>query len=517
MIEVLFSTIVIFVLFLIVFIFIPNFKVFKILVLSFQLFLSFILLINSSYKNLSLYKGSRIQNIQTTDFYPIASLYKTYYENGTLEKIGFKRMNSNKFSIMKTNEYATQCLENYFIRANESCPITDIKLEKTKSNEYQNYIQISDKEYLYFTRENKLGRLYKSFDYSDFREKKENTYVIDKVGVRKELNKLNNPVLEFKYHIQFYDVLCSLLIFISIYYSYFESNNELKFDWFRSFNLFQQFIILILYIIRFSKFLEMKKFLFENKDIYKNESYFPNKIFNTDNFPLAISINIFIFNIFYIFFNKESERDDYYLPKEKLIIFSLIPFQIAFVIFGLLDLKNNLTISKVFDNLIYNWNMNPIKYISLSQINESKNNFQLRKDILELERMENFDYINIFSNNNSKLCGKDNLGNNLYFPKEVECPINKIIISEFNNDLQNYTKLKLNSGKYLYFTNQFFDGKIVSDLRISTDSELPSKPGGGFYHNFFTFPFYEEIDFDKKDIPSFSRSFIKLDTIFISK
>ena len=56
--------------------------------------------------------------------------------------------------------------------------------------------------------------------------------------------------------------------------------------------------------------------------------------------------------------------------------------------------------------------------------------------------------------------------------------------------------MKLNNGKYLYFTNQFFEGKIVNDLRINTDSEISLKADGGFYPNFNTFPFYEEIDFD---------------------
>ena len=59
--------------------------------------------------------------------------------------------------------------------------------------------------------------------------------------------------------------------------------------------------------------------------------------------------------------------------------------------------------------------------------------------------------------------------------------------------------MKLNSGKYLYFTNQFFEGKIVNDLRINSDSEISLKADRGFYPNFITFPFYEEIDSDKNN------------------
>ena len=66
---------------------------------------------------------------------------------------------------------------------------------------------------------------------------------------------------------------------------------------------------MIFYSIRFSKFIKVKDFLFDNEDIYDNddESYFPNSYFNIDSFPLAISINIFIFEIIYtIFPNKKS-------------------------------------------------------------------------------------------------------------------------------------------------------------------------------------------------------------------
>ena len=68
----------------------------------------------------------------------------------------------------------------FFIQANEPCPITDIKLEEEKKseNEYKNYsyIQISDNEYLYYTNDNKLGKLYKSFNYSEFKENKEDVF-----------------------------------------------------------------------------------------------------------------------------------------------------------------------------------------------------------------------------------------------------------------------------------------------------------------------------------------------------
>ena len=58
----------------------------------------------------------------------------------------------------------------------ESCPITDIKVEKTKSDIYKNYIQLNDNEYIYYTNENKLGKLYKSFNLSNFKGNKEDVF-----------------------------------------------------------------------------------------------------------------------------------------------------------------------------------------------------------------------------------------------------------------------------------------------------------------------------------------------------
>ena len=45
-----------------------------------------------------------------------------------------------------------------------------------------------------------------------------------------------------------------------------------------------------------------------------------------------------------------------------------------------------------------------------------------------------YNYYDISTNNNDnlKICGKDSQDNDLYFPKDVECPINDIFISKYN-------------------------------------------------------------------------------------
>ena len=167
----------------------PNFKYMKSLIVTFQLIISFILLSKNFYKKHSLYNSPKFEYIQDINFYPIKSIYKTFDENGDFNNIGFDTMNINKFSLIKTQKYSTQCLDHYFIQANENCPITDIKLEEEKKSgeEYKNYsyIEISDNEYLYYTNDNKLGKLYKSFNYSNFKENKEDAITIEEI-VRKD-------------------------------------------------------------------------------------------------------------------------------------------------------------------------------------------------------------------------------------------------------------------------------------------------------------------------------------------
>ena len=81
---------------------------------------------------------------------------------------------------------------------------------------------------------------------------------------------------------------------------------------------------------------------------------------------------------------------------------------------------------------------------------------------------------------------KDSYGNDLYFPQDVECPINKVFFSYSGEDLEDYTKIKLNNNFYLYYTNKSITEKIIIDIRNSS--------------SFNNYPFFEEIDssFDKQ-------------------
>ena len=172
MIELLYTTLVVFAFFFPFFLMCNKFKYMSVFIIFSQLIISFILLSKNFYKKHSLYKIQKFQSIQQLNFYPIKSLYETYYENGEFDDINFDTIETNKFSLIKSDKYSKKCLEHYFIHSNEICPITEIIFEKTKSNIYHHYIQISDNEYIYYTNESKIGQLYKNFNYTEFKENK---------------------------------------------------------------------------------------------------------------------------------------------------------------------------------------------------------------------------------------------------------------------------------------------------------------------------------------------------------
>ena len=55
--------------------------------------------------------------------------------------------------------------------------------------------------------------------------------------------------------------------------------------------------------------------------------------------------------------------------------------------------------------------------------------------------------------------------------------------------------MKLKDNIFLYYTNKFIEGKIIVDLIINSDSDVPLNPEGKS-SNYYSFPFYEEIDND---------------------
>ena len=529
MIELLYTTLVLFGFIFPFFFIFKEFKPLKLGLIFFQWILSVILLSDNFYKDQSLYEDPNFERIQSTDFKPIKSLYKTFYENGSFENISFDTMYTSKFSLIKTQKYPIQCFENYYITANESCPINDIKLGNKNEKIYDRYIPINENEYIYYTKENNFGKLYKPFNYSDFKlNTNYNSFSLDGI-IRKEFNKLSNPIYDFKSYIKFCDVLCFLVILFSFFQTIFESLDIQKRDIIRLLYYCSQFIIIILHFIRYIKFIDVKNFLFDNEDIYdiEKEDYFPNKVFNIDSFLLAVSINLFIYNFLCISFPDKAScceapkccETDFDVSKEDdfgiIVAIFMASIYITFFTLSIFDILNDEKILDVYNNMIYNWNMNPIQSIKKTINNDgSESNFLWKNDSFKIERLNNFNYISIFMNKNSKICGKDNYGNNLYFPTDVDCPINEIYFSDKNEYLVGYTKIKLNDGKYLYYTNESIQEKIIVDLRISSNLKIPFNPE--YKDHLTNIPFYDEIDSIEGNPYLYSINYLGINTSSIS-
>ena len=116
--------------------------------------------------------------------------------------------------------------------------------------------------------------------------------------------------------------------------------------------------------------------------------------------------------------------------------FIFIPILITSIIFIVLDRKNDIKLKNFSKEINYNWNTNPLKSIEISQeknyefgkITISKkeiddksiiykdyiyNLYKWKNNYFKIERLNNFNYFNIYQESNGKLCGKDSYGNTL--------------------------------------------------------------------------------------------------------
>ena len=158
---------------------------------------------------------------------------------------------------------------------------------------------------------------------------------------------------------------------------------------------------------------------------------------------------------------------------------------IIYIILFILELINDSKIKKIYNNMIYNWNSNPIKsieliedkneYYELAKIKTNKNNYSFyswKNKYFRVEKLTDYDYNNIYINEKGKLCGKDSNGNNLYFPENINCPINEIYFSISDLNDPYLKQLKIDDNYYLYFTNTNIEGKILVDIRAGSSKGL---------------------------------------------
>ena len=434
-------------------------------------------------------------------------------------------------------------LEKFFLKEYYDCPITDIIILENKSYEYANYTELKiNNTYIYYTNNNKYGQLYyfsdefkhnlnltqsmndsygDIYDYKKFEEIK-----------KKEDIKLSIPIEKYNI-ITKYSSLIFLISIFSFFISYFEPPNPRKINYYTVVNIILDTINLILNIIKFILFIKIKHYYFDYIfpfDPDQLKGIF--RIFNFDSFLLSFPLLIILNRFLYIIFpnigincidciDGSKDRDHLFCSHNKKIrIFChLLYFMIPYIFYFIYDIVFDFKIKKDYNQLNYNWMTSPIKSIEVSteevykigQIFTDKNKYfyKWRNTLFKIERISNLNYYNIYNKENGKLCGRDSFGNNLFFPEEIECPINDIIISNKNNEyLEYYKNISLGNNYYLYYTNKKNSSKIIIDLKASysyNNIQLNLEETNELckilitdkcksYYNFSSIIFYREID-----------------------
>ena len=463
-----------------------------------QFILNFILFANLYYKKHIIWKDEEYAFVHKLPFSPINNI--ELLDN---EELNISSLNDYTFSTIPTRDFQKKC-RNYFYIKSDLCPISHIFTENISQN-YENYtrINISNDLYLYYTRNNDHELLYEetiSFIYnlnsSSYNFSFTNFYEEHMPTDREIFNAFNN----FKIYNQYFLFFHLSLLTFSILYLNIESCNDEKITYFKFINIIIQIIIVILSGYRYIKFKKIKNILLNN--IYENIStkndYLPEKFFNIDSIILGVAITILLIYIILLIFPKKCIIDieemgipDYnlnYLYEEEYkdlkIVYLFAPFILTSIIFITISFINDWEIRKKSNNVFYNWNTSPLRLIKLttSETYElaiihydkgpssgKQKYYGWKYNNFKIERLKNFDYNKLYQNNKGKICGKDNFGNNLYFPENIDCPINDIIVTNSNlekNISSDYNKLDLGD-IFLYYTNKNIEGQIIIDLKVS--------------------------------------------------
>lgn len=135
MIDLFMTAVGIFGIFLLPFLMIRYLKIFNLMFLFVTFILALVLLSTSeNYEELDLWENSVYNPIRKTKFLPIKRIKAFKLSDGEYDFDLIKT--DGIFSIVKNDEYSKECLENYFIRSTNECPITDLKFKKGLSQSH---------------------------------------------------------------------------------------------------------------------------------------------------------------------------------------------------------------------------------------------------------------------------------------------------------------------------------------------------------------------------------------------
>ena len=157
-----------------------------------------------------------------------------------------------------------------------------------------------------------------------------------------------------------------------------------------------------------------------------------------------------------------------------------------------------------YNEIYKNWEKIPAYSISIKNYNKNE---------LNVEKMDKkYNYKNLLKKNiedkNFLPCGTDKTNNFLYFPKDIECPINDIEYTDSpfpSKKFFHYKTIQLYPSGYLHYSNENIRGNILIDINISYYNSYEIKNINFFYYNG---EFIDDIKDGKRNLSKFIKMYI---------
>ena len=177
----------------------------------------------------------------------------------------------------------------------------------------------------------------------------------------------------------------------------------------------------------------------------------------------VISLYLFTFTSINLF------KEEYYDPPYNYLTKNWLNSPIKEI--DILDNSDNLNINE-YDN------QQILMYYNSDSLQKDLNIFQGKYFSIKLYSQYKYcNFVGFFhKKSDCNICGKDTQGNDLYFPKDIPCPLNLIFFSK-NTTACNSLNIKCRYQKikndlYLVTSNEYKNGEIITQLRINSENKI---------------------------------------------
>ena len=442
-------------------------------------------------------------------------------------KIYIKRMDE-KYNLLylnsrtKNQNYEKKCGNNIYFKEIEECPINYVNLSKEyEPNEKYITLNISDSVFFEFSNDYINNKIIVDIYYN----KSSNNLKIENYYSDCEFStKDGQMVISINSRLK-YNNIAILIIFIFyialIIVVIFNKNIHVFYVCYFILIIFSITLIILcsLGIVWRKEVNSLLPYLgCSDYDISK-------RIFNIEK--TIISFIIFFSVIIFIFLPLTIElKND--IRCGMLFLFFLIIILLSPIIGFIITILKTFFNTTYFKNLKLNYQMSPITDIQISNYSNIINNkdssyfnpklpyrlnykYNYEKSdfndyltkwkgysfyVTRMNKKYTYPYIYKYKSKYKKLCGLDSMNHSLYFPENVECPINYIEFNESSIPLiegYKWVTKKINNNTYMHYSNEFTKYKIVVDLRIdinyTDDNNNYSTPSSS----------YDFLDIDEKN------------------